>query len=58
MTFQEWLEEYKSNHYDMFDVDNGADVFALEKIAEDAWNSSRKKIDERINNDYYKSQKV
>ena len=58
MTFQEWLEEYKSNNLDMFDVDNGADVFALEKIAEDAWNSSRKKIDERINNDYYKSQKV
>lgn len=55
MSFQEWLEEYKSNHYDMFDVDNGADVFALEKIAEDAWDSSRKKIDERINNDYYKS---
>ena len=58
MNFQEWLEEYKSNNLDMFDVDNGADVFALEKIAEDAWNSSRKKIDERINNDYYKSQKV
>ena len=53
MSFQEWLEEYKSNNLDMFDVDSGADVFALEKIAEDAWNSSQKKIDERINNDYH-----
>ena len=53
MTFQEWLEEYKSNNLDMFDVDNGVDVFALEKIAEDAWNSSQKKIDERINYDNY-----
>ena len=49
MTFNEWFESFRSEHPSDFDTESGADIIAMEWVAEKAWEACAENLGIREN---------